>query len=63
MVLSLATLSLKTFIKTTLRIKTLIITTFSIKTVRIQITGLYHPLDGVTNPNYKLLHFLTTILF
>ncbi len=22
--------------------------------------GLYHPLDGVTNPKYKLLHFLTT---
>jgi hypothetical protein len=23
--------------------------------------GLYHPLDGITNPMYKLLHFLTTI--
>jgi hypothetical protein len=22
--------------------------------------GLYHPLDGVINPKYKLLHFLTT---
>jgi hypothetical protein len=53
MVLSLAILSLKTFI----------ITTFSIKTDRIQVTGLYHPLDGVTNPKYKLLHFLTTTFF
>jgi hypothetical protein len=26
-------------------------------------TGLYHPLDGVTNPKYKLLRFLTTIIF
>jgi hypothetical protein len=25
--------------------------------------GLYHPLDGVTNLKYKLLHFLTTIFF
>jgi hypothetical protein len=25
--------------------------------------GLNHPLDGVTNPKYKLLHFLTTNLF
>jgi hypothetical protein len=25
--------------------------------------GLYHPLDGVTNPKYKLLRFLTTIFF
>jgi hypothetical protein len=25
--------------------------------------GLYHPLDGVTNPKYKLLHFLTTTFF
>jgi hypothetical protein len=25
--------------------------------------GLYHPLDGITNPMYKLLHFLTTIFF
>ncbi len=23
--------------------------------------GLYHPLDGITNPKYKLLRFLTTI--
>jgi hypothetical protein len=22
--------------------------------------GLYHPLDGVANPKYKLLHFVTT---
>jgi hypothetical protein len=22
--------------------------------------GLHHPLDGITNPKYKLLHFLTT---
>ncbi len=22
--------------------------------------GLYHPLDGITNPMYKLLHFWTT---
>jgi hypothetical protein len=21
--------------------------------------GLYHPLDGITNPKYKLLYFLT----
>jgi hypothetical protein len=25
--------------------------------------GLYHPLDGITNPKYKLLHFLTTDFF
>jgi hypothetical protein len=25
--------------------------------------GLYHPLDGIPNPKYKLLHFLTTKLF
>ncbi len=24
--------------------------------------GLYHPRDGITNPKYKLLHFLTTKL-
>jgi hypothetical protein len=23
--------------------------------------GLYQPLDGITNPKYNLLHFLTTI--
>ncbi len=63
MAISHAILSLKTFIKTTLRIKTLIITTFSIKTFRIQVTGLYHSLDGVTNPIYKFLPFLTTIFF
>jgi hypothetical protein len=22
--------------------------------------GLYHPLDGITNLNYKLLYFITT---
>ncbi len=27
------------------------------------IKGLYHPLDGATNPKQKLLHFLTTIIF
>jgi hypothetical protein len=26
-------------------------------------TGLYHPLDGIMNPKYMLLHFLTTIFF
>jgi hypothetical protein len=25
--------------------------------------GLYRPLDGVTDPKYKQLHFLTTIHF
>jgi hypothetical protein len=25
-----------------------------------KLIGLDHPLDGVTNPKYKLLHFLTT---
>jgi hypothetical protein len=25
------------------------------------VIGLYHPLNGVTNPKYKLLPFLTTI--
>jgi hypothetical protein len=25
--------------------------------------GLYHPLDGITNPKYKLLRFLTTNYF
>jgi hypothetical protein len=25
--------------------------------------GLYHPLDGITNPKYNLLHFLTIIIF
>ncbi len=24
----------------------------------INLIGLHHPLDGVTNPEYKLLHFL-----
>jgi hypothetical protein len=31
----------------------------SSKTLRTK--GLYHPLDGITNPKFKLLHFLTTI--
>jgi hypothetical protein len=30
---------------------------------QLQYIGLHHPLDGVTNPKYKLLHFLTTISF
>ncbi len=25
--------------------------------------GLYHPLDGITNPKYKLLHFLKTKIY
>ncbi len=25
--------------------------------------GLYQPLDGVTNPKFKLMHFLTTLIF
>jgi hypothetical protein len=25
--------------------------------------GLYHPLDGITNPKYKLFYFLTTNVF
>jgi hypothetical protein len=25
--------------------------------------GLHHPQDGIINPKYKLLHFLTTKLF
>jgi hypothetical protein len=25
--------------------------------------GLYHPLDGITNPKYKLLHSLTANFF
>jgi len=25
--------------------------------------GLNHPLDGITNPKYELLHFLTTKFF
>jgi len=27
------------------------------------IMGLYHPLDGITNHKYKLLHFLTAQCF
>jgi hypothetical protein len=27
------------------------------------VTGLYHPLGGISNPKYKLLHFLKTIYF
>jgi hypothetical protein len=26
-------------------------------------TGLHHPLDGVTNPNYKLLRFIQLTIF
>jgi hypothetical protein len=29
----------------------------------IGLIGLYYPLDGVTNPKYKLLHFLKNIFF
>ncbi len=28
-----------------------------------KLTGLYRPLDGITNPKYKLLHLLTTNFF
>jgi hypothetical protein len=28
--------------------------------VNMTLIGLYHPLDGITNPKYKMLHFLTT---
>ncbi len=28
--------------------------------MRTQVIGLYHPLDGVTNPKYKLMHFRAT---
>ncbi len=28
-----------------------------------QSIGIYHPLDGVTNPKYRLLSFLTTNIF
>ncbi len=31
--------------------------------VYIMLIGLNHPLDGVTNSKYKLLHFLTTKKF
>jgi hypothetical protein len=31
--------------------------------VALILIGLQHRLDGVTNPKYKLLHFLTTIIF
>ncbi len=33
--------------------------------IRFQILtiGLHHPLDGITNPEYKLLHFKQLILF
>ncbi len=27
------------------------------------IIGLHHPLDGVTNPKYKLLHFIKLTFF
>ncbi len=30
---------------------------------KMQKIGLLHPLDGVTNPMYKLLHFFTTKYF
>jgi hypothetical protein len=29
----------------------------------LKFIGLYHQLDGVTNPKYKFLHFLTTKFF
>jgi hypothetical protein len=32
-------------------------------TFRLSPIGLHHPVDGVTNPKYKLLHFLTTKYF
>ncbi len=28
-----------------------------------QLIGLHHPLDGVTNPKYKLLHFIQLTKF
>jgi len=28
--------------------------------MRLANSGLHHPLDGITNPKYKQLHFLTT---
>jgi hypothetical protein len=31
--------------------------------VNITLIQLYHPIDGITNPKNKLLHFLTTIFF
>jgi hypothetical protein len=33
------------------------------KGVKLVIIGLYHPLDGVTNPKYKLLYSFTTNFF
>jgi hypothetical protein len=29
----------------------------------MKLIGLDHPLDGINNPKYKLMHFLTTKLF
>ncbi len=31
-----------------------------VKVIKLSVMGLYHPLDGITNSKYKLLHFLTT---
>jgi hypothetical protein len=36
---------------------------FAICTVSTFLIGLYHPLDGVTNHKYKLLHFLTIFFY
>ncbi len=31
--------------------------------MNILLIRVYHPLDGITNPKYKLLHFLMSKLF
>jgi hypothetical protein len=35
----------------------------SVGVITCNAIGLYRPLDGITNPKYKLLHFLTTNCF
>jgi hypothetical protein len=36
---------------------------YKLKVLHTSVIRLYHPLDGITNPKYKLLHFLTANFF
>jgi hypothetical protein len=35
----------------------------AIDSCSLKLIGLYHPLDGVANSKYKLLHFLAIVIF
>ena len=39
------------------------ISCWNIRRTKLNSMGLDHPLNGITNPKYKLLHFLTTNFF